>query len=302
MEPVFIIDSIRHYNERLGLPTLHPLITIFELPAPAVPPKDKSKMRFEVYAVYLKDSHCGMLRYGRTFYDYQEGTLIFIGPGQTIEIVRDSENNEPPRGYALLFHPDLLLGTPLRQTIDEYSFFSYSVREALHISLQEREIVEGFFKKIRQEIERPIDRHSKKLIVNNIALFLDYCMRFYDRQFITREDLHKGVIGKLNLLLNDYHRSGRIAREGLPTVAWCAEQLCFSYKYFGDLIKKQTGKTAQEYIHLWVLSLAKEQLLTTEKTVSEIAYELGFEYPQHFARLFKQKTGRTPTEFRLHPN
>ncbi|MCS7018499.1 MAG: helix-turn-helix transcriptional regulator [Cytophagales bacterium] len=304
MENIIVADNIARYNERYGVPTLHPLISIFDLSSSVPSPSSgsKGKVRFELYAIYLKGSHCGMLRYGRTFYDYQEGTLVFIAPGQVIEVIRDTENNEPPKGWALAFHPDLLLGSPLRQNIKDYSFFSYNVREALHISLQEREIIESFFKKIRQEVERPIDRHSKKLLVNTINLLLDHCMRFYDRQFIMREDLHKGVVEKFNTLLERYYQLGRLQNEGLPSVAQCADELCFSYKYFGDLIKKQTGKTAQEYIQLWVLQLAKEQLLVTEKSVSEIAYELGFEYPQHFTRLFKQKIGLTPSEFRLMPN
>jgi AraC-like DNA-binding protein len=299
MEELVVLDSVTQYNQRCGVPTYHPLVSTFELSTASRPAKE-GKIRFELYAIYLKDTHCGTLRYGRTFYDYQEGTLVFIAPGQEIEVVRD--NSQPPKGYVLVFHPDLLLGTALRQGISEYSFFSYSIREALHISSQEREIVEGFFKKIGHEIQRPLDRHSKKLIVNNIALFLDYCMRFYDRQFISREEVYKGVIEKLNQLLNSYYSSGRLPREGLPTVAWCAQELCFSYKYFSDLVKKQTGKTAQEYIQLWILELAKEQLLTTEKNISEIAYELGFEYPQHFTRLFKQRLGYTPKHFRIHAN
>ncbi|MCS6969115.1 MAG: helix-turn-helix transcriptional regulator [Cytophagales bacterium] len=301
MEKITVVDSVTRYNERYKIPTYHPLITVFDLSTSVPPPpsENKGKLRFELYAIYLKDSNCGMLRYGRTFYDYQEGTLVFLAPGQIIEVIRDAQNSQPPKGWALIFHPDLLLGTPLRQNIQDYSFFSYSVREALHISLQEREIVESLFKKMRREIERPLDRYTKKLLVSTIGLFLDYCMRFYDRQFITREDLHKGVVEKFNKLLENYYHSGRLQKEGLPSVAQCAEELCFSYKYFGDLIKKQTGKTAQEYIQLWILQLAKEQLLTTEKSISEIAYELGFEYPQHFTRLFKQKVGYTPTEFRL---
>lgn len=299
MEDIISFDTIAQCNARCGQPTHHPLVTALDLSQS--PPTKAIKTRFGVYAIYLKESRCGDIRYGHTLYDYQEGTLVFIAPGQTVEIIRENPEEEyyQPSGRALYFHPDLLHGTSLAQNIKDYSFFSYSVREALHISAQEKEIVEGFFNKISIEIERPIDKHSKKLIVSNIDLFLSYCQRFYDRQFITREVMHKNITAKFDNLLNSYYQNGRLQQEGLPTVAYCAGKLCLSYKYFGDLVKKETGKTAQEYIQLWVLDLAKNRLAGTTQSVSEIAYELGFEYPQHFTRLFRQKTGHTPSEYRL---
>lgn len=199
----------------------------------------------------------------------------------------------------LFFHPDLIRGTYLGQHIKEYTFFSYEVHEALHLSESERAIVLDCLTKIQTELARPIDKHSKKLIANTLELFLNHCMRFYDRQFITREHVNKGIVEKFETLLDHYFQSDDLLTSGLPTVSYCAEQLHLSAKYFGDLIKKETGKTAQEYIQLRLMDLAKEKMLESDKSVSEIAYELGFKYPQHFTRLFKQKVGYTPNEYRM---
>ncbi|MFI5158595.1 MAG: helix-turn-helix domain-containing protein, partial [Sphingobacteriales bacterium] len=176
--------------------------------------------------------------------------------------------------------------------------FSYEVFEALHLSESERQVVMDCFHKIQLEIQRPIDKHSKKLIVSNIELFLDYCTRFYDRQFITRDTVHKGILERFEHLLNEYFESDKPQTLGLPTVGYCAEQLNLSANYFGDLIKKETGKSAQEYIQLKVIDMAKEKIFDPNKSVSEIAYELGFKYSQHFTRLFKQKVGYSPNEYR----
>ena len=181
----------------------------------------------------------------------------------------------------------------------EYTFFSYNVNEALHLSEKERLFVLDCFDNIQTEIERSVDKHSKKLIADNIELFLNYCIRFYDRQFIIREQTNKGVVEKFETLLDDYFNAEKLSVEGLPSVAYCADQLAMSAKYFGDLIKKETGKSPLEYIQLRLINLAKERMFNSRKSISEIAYELGFKYPQHFTRLFKQKVGVTPNEYRI---
>jgi AraC-like DNA-binding protein len=255
-----------------------------------------SKMSFGFYAVYLKDVRCGDIKYGRNTYDYQDRTLVFVAPGQIINVSIDQDYK--PQGYALLFHPDLIHGTPLGSHMDDYTFFSYESSDALHLSEKERKIVLDCFGKIKYELEQGTDKHSKKLIAANIELFLDYCVRFYDRQFTTRRDVNIGNIGKFDILLKDYFHSDKPQTIGLPSVAYCAEQLHLSPNYFGDMVKKETGKTALEYIQLKTMDIAKEKILDASRSLSEIAYEIGFKYPQHFTRAFKKSTGVTPNEYR----
>ena len=200
---------------------------------------------------------------------------------------------------ALVFHPDLLRGTTLGRTIKDYTFFSYQVNEALHLSEQERHIIIDCFRNIEEELHHTIDKHSQRLIVSNIELFLNYCVRFYDRQFITRENVNKDILTRFENLLNDYFYSEKPESSGLPTVKYCADQMHLSANYFGDLIKKETGKTASEHIQTKLIDIAKEKVFDTGKTSSEIAYELGFQYPQHFSRLFKKVVGVTPNEYRM---
>ncbi|GAA4195769.1 helix-turn-helix domain-containing protein [Pedobacter jeongneungensis] len=254
-------------------------------------------MNFELYCVFLKDVKCGDLKYGRHNYDYQAGTLVFISPGQTIDVENKTDYYQPV-GHGLVFHPDLIRGTSLGKTLSEYNFFSYNTSEALHLSGKERQLVLDLFAKIDTELQQSIDKHSKKLIASNIELLLNYCDRFYDRQFITRDAVNKGVLENFEKLLNGYFRSEKPYSIGLPSVAYCAEELHFSANYFGDLIKKETGKSAQEFIQAKIIDVAKNKIFDSSKTVSEIAYELGFKYPQHFIRLFKKRVGSTPNEYR----
>jgi AraC-like DNA-binding protein len=231
-------------------------------------------------------------------YDYQEGTLVFFAAGQVAGMNSNGETYQP-KGYALIFHPDLIHGTSLGKHIQDYNFFSYQSNEALHLSERERKIVLDCFSKIEYELEHAIDKHSKQLIVANIELFLKYCVRFYDRQFITRDKVHKGILERFENLLNEYFETDKPQTTGLPSVAYCAGELNLSASYFGDLIKKETGKSAQEYIQSKLIDVAKEKIFNINKSVSEVAYELGFKYPQHFTRLFKQKVGYTPNEYRM---
>jgi AraC family transcriptional regulator, transcriptional activator of pobA len=295
MEDIVKLDNVTAYNTMRVVPTLHPLITVLDLSK--AKPMPAQTFNFGLYAVYLKELNCGELKYGRNYYDYQEGTLVFIAPGQVLTVQPGVKTFEP-KGWALLFHPDLIVGTALGKHIHDYSFFSYDVNEALHLSDKERQLVIDCFSKIEYELNQSIDKHSKKLIASNIELFLNYCTRFYDRQFITRDNANKGVLEKFEDVLNGYFTSEKPAVTGLPSVAYCAEALNLSANYFGDLIKKETGKSAQEYIQTKIIDIAKERVFDISKSVSEIAYELGFKYPQHFTRLFKQKVGVSPNEYR----
>lgn len=295
MEEIVRIESVPQYNAMRGAATLHPLITVLDLsksdPMPA------RTFNFGLYAIFLKELKCGELKYGRKNYDYQDGTLVFISPGQVLGIL-PGVKTFAPKGWAVLFHPDLIKGTSLGKHIQAYSFFSYGVNEALHLSEKERQIVQDCFHKIQYELEHSIDKHSKMLIASNIELFLNYCTRFYDRQFITRDNTNRGILEKFEELLNSYFSSDKPQQSGLPTVSYCASELHLSANYFGDLIKKETGKTAQDYIQSKVIDLAKERIFDAGKSISEVAYELGFAYPQHFTRLFKQKVGITPNDYR----
>jgi AraC-like DNA-binding protein len=295
MDSVRRFNTISEYNAFNNNETKHPLVSVVELSK--ANPRSGSRMYFGFYIVFLKDVKCGDMVYGRNTYDYQEGTLVLLAPGQVAGINSNGETYQP-KGYALAFHPDLIHGTSLGRRIQEFTFFGYQSNEALHLSERERNIVLDCFSKIDYELERGVDKHSKRLIVANIELFMDYCTRFYDRQFITRDHMHQGVLARFENLLNDYFRSDKPQTIGLPAVAWCAEQLNLSANYFGDLVKKETGKTAQEYIQAKLIDMAKEKIFDGSKTINQVAYELGFKYPQHFARLFKKRVGHTPQEYR----
>ena len=223
--------------------------------------------------------------------------MVYCGPNQVITTEPEGELHQP-YGIALIYHPDLIKGTSLGKQIHEYSFFGYQSNEALHLSEKEREIVNHCFENIATEIGQNIDRHSKKLIVANLELLLKYCSRFYDRQFITREHANHGILEQVEVRLNEYLMGEKPKTEGLPSVAYFADELHLSANYFGDLVKKETGKTALDFIHLKLLETAKEMVLDNTKSISEIAYDLGFKYPQHFTRLFKQKIGVSPNEYR----
>lgn len=295
MEKIIKINTVDFYNKLRGVETLNPLVSVLDLSKANSLPEET--FNFGLYAIYLKELKCGELRYGRSTYDYQEGTLVCVAPGQIMQVQARPET-VAPKGWALVFHPDLIKGTLLGKHIQEYNFFSYDSNEALHLSEKEKHIVMDCFLKIQDELEQNIDKHSKTLIASNIELFLNYCTRFYDRQFITRDNANKGILERFESILNNYFSSDKPQKIGLPSVAWCAEEMNLSANYFGDLIKKETGTSPQEYIQSKVINIAKEMIFDIDKSISEIAYDLGFKYPQHFTRLFKQKVGVSPNIYR----
>lgn len=300
MERLYPIHSITEYNTDNNHATLHPLVSVIDF--------SKANMRewgdfkavkfqYGLYCIYLKEVKCGDIKYGCEYYDYQSGTLVFFAPGQ-VSVVEKPAAPVKPKGYGLVFHPDLLIGTELGNSISKYKFFDYATNEALHLSDEERRMVLESFARIEYELKQPIDKHSKKLIASSIQLFLDYCQRFYDRQFITRDNVNAGILERFEQLLNNYYEVGLPALNGLPSVSYFADRLHLSPNYFGDLIKKGTGQTAKDYIQNKIIEVAKKVVIETDKSINEIALELGFKYPQHFTRLFKQKIGKTPNEYR----
>ena len=295
MNEITKLDTVQHYCDLFGIEALHPLISIVD--CDKMNPIRHGRRLYNLYAVLLKDTDCGTMSYGRSLYDYEKGTVLFAAPGQVMGADDDGKLHQPA-GWALVFHPELLRGTPLAQSMNEYTYFSYNANEALHLSEHERQTITECMEKIQAELQYPIDKHSRSLIVDNVKLLLDYCIRFYDRQFITRENLNSDILARFETLLDDYFRSGKPVTEGQPTVQYCADKLCLSSNYLSDLLKKETGESALKHIQQKTLEMAKEQVFGTGKSVSEIAYELGFQYPQHFSRWFKKQTGMTPNEYR----
>ncbi|MBF2708479.1 helix-turn-helix domain-containing protein [Flavobacterium soyangense] len=295
MDTIIKLEKISQYNALKDIETQHPLISVFDNSKTKALP-NHCRIHFGFYAIFLKGIHCGELKYGRNTYDYDEGTMVFVAPGQVIEV--NNDENFQPSGLAILFHPDLIKGTALGKKMIQYSFFSYESSEALHLSLKEQQIVKDLFGKLKYELNQSIDKHSKSIMANNIELLLNYCVRFYDRQFITRENINTDILSKFENLLNEYFQSETTKDLGLPSVGYFADCLHLSPNYFGDLIKKETGKSAQEHIQLKLMDTAKEKIFDIEKSISQIAFELGFKYPQHFNRMFKKNTGCTPNEYR----
>lgn len=296
MEKIHInFDSIDAYNKLYGLPTLHPLVTVIDLKR-ATNSVNHVVVNYGVYALFLKKGVNCTLKYGRKYYDYQEGSVVSFAPGQIIEV--DMERDEiAPDVVGLMFHPDLIYGTPLGEKISSFSFFNYSQMEALHLSQDERDIFLDCLDKIQKELEHPVDHHSASLLSVNIQVLLEYLHRFYDRQFITRHKVNSDVLAQFERELHSYYNKPN-GKDELPSVAYFADKVNLSPGYFGDLIKKETGITAQEMISKHVVSMAKHRLTVSNEDISIIAYDLGFQYPQHFSRLFKRITGQTPKQFR----
>ncbi len=289
------IQSVDEYSKLRGAETLHPLINILDYANLEF--LEPGSYNFGFYCIFLKETKCGDLRYGKEPYDYQEESLVFVAPGQILTVEKYLPGTRP-KGKVLIFHPDFLRGTVLKNIMNDYSFFSYSSNEALHLSKKERKMVVNVLETIKDELQQNLDKHSKTLVISHLIVLLNYSTRFYDRQFITREHVNKGILERFESILNSYFTSEKPQEKGLPTVSYCAEELHLSANYFGDLIKKETGISALEYIQTKVIDVAKERIFDIDKSISEIAYELGFKYPAHFTRLFKQKTGTTPVEYR----
>ena len=295
--PLTEIDSIKTYNEIMGLKTKHPLVAVVNL-QDAGRMIDKARWNYGLYALWIKHGIGCAIHYGRQNYDYQEGTVVSFAPGQVVQIdLLDPEAARKTQG--LLFHPDLIYGTPLGEKIKKYSFFSYGQREALHLSDNEQKVLQNCLANIKLEMQNPVDQHSRGLLCDHIELFLDYCMRFYDRQFYTRAKVNGDVLEQFESEIESYLDQPDISLKGLPSVKYFADKACLTPGYFGDLIKRETGKTAQEYIQLKLIDRAKQLLHGTSLTVNQVADALGFQYPQHFVRMFKKQTGQTPGQFRL---
>ena len=299
MDNIINIDNITQLCEALQQnKPKHPLVTVVDFSKVDFENHGNVKVSTGFYTIMLKNQCPGALRYGRNYYDFQDGTLVFIAPNQVITMEDPEETEEEIKGWGLYFHPELIRGSSLNSKMKDYSFFSYDLHEALHLSEDEKEKLGSIVKDIENELENNIDKHSKTLIVSSIELLLNYCNRFYDRQFITRTENNKDLIGRFDELLNQYIHSDKLSTLGLPTVKYCAEQMHLSANYLSDLLKKETGKNTTEHIQYQVVELAKDKLLGSTAPVSEIAYDLGFEYPQYFSKLFKKNTGMSPAEYR----
>ena len=286
--------SALHDFYQVGGPR-HPLISIIDLKKgnPDRRPEEQF-YRLGLYSIVCKRFK-GLLRYGKSAYDFEEGTLMFTAPHQ---VVAGSPDIQVSEGWGLFFHPDLLNRSELGRKIDSYSFFHYDVNEALHISEEEDAVLQDCLKKIEREYSQNMDKHTQNLIIDNIQLMLNYCDRFYDRQFLTRGKTNNDLVQQFERLLSDYFSQDSLVEVGIPDVKYFASHLNLSPGYLSDLLHKYTGKTTQEHIHLRLTDKAKSLLWGTDKSVSEIAYELGFEHPSHFTKLFKTKTGLAPMQFR----
>ena len=290
-------NTIQEFNDYYGFETLHPLISVVHYDKNE--PITESMVHYGFYAIFLKENKGCRLSYGRTQYDFDEMTITSFEPGQVIHVEQElyGEATVFPRWTALVFHPDFIKRTNLGRNIGRYEFFSYNSTEALHLSQQEIEVFRSVLNMIEQELHHAIDKHSRELMVSNIELLLNYCLRFYDRQFVTREEINHSVVQKFESLLHDYMEH-EAAKEGVPTVAYFADKCCFSPGYFGELVKTETGRTAQDFISDYMVQFAKRQLDNPSLSISQVSETLGFEYPQHFVRFFKRKTGTTPKEYR----
>jgi len=295
MNGIIKVDTIDLYNKLYGLETTHPLVAVVDLTKATTFP-NHVRMNMGVYSLFLKQTKCGDLTYGKKLYDYQEGTIVTFAPGQVIGI--ELKEDARPISMGIVFHPDLIRGTSLGENIKHYSFFSYEVNEALHLSEEERQIILDCLDKVRIELSHDIDKHGKTLIAKNIELLLDYCMRFYERQFNTRSKANKDILVQFEALLDDYFQGENAENNGYPTVKYFADKVFLSPNYFGDLIKKETGQTAQQYILLKLISVAKDRIVNTNQSVTEVAYGLGFQYAQHLSRLFKKNVGCSPNEYK----
>lgn len=297
-EKILKLGTVHQCNCCLGGKTLHPLISVIDLSKAQLSPH--TDIKFGFYTVLINECKCEAHAYGQQYYDYSDGALFCLTPGETID--REKTKSEfPSKGWILAFHPDLICGTTLGMNIDNYSFFSYQPTEALHLSLREKQTLLDLLNKIDQELQRYIDCHSKKIVSTYVELLLDYCTRFYERQFITRCEANKNIIERLDIIIDNYFETGKPQTHELLSAEYCADLLQLSSDYLCDMLKFETGKHFEEYVQFKRFEIAKKWLLDTDKAVNEISKELGFQSAQYFSRLFKKLTGFSPNDFRM-PN
>lgn len=294
MSEIKKISTVHDFNELLGVEDRHPLVSVIDFSA--YPPRPLFRALLGVYGIYIREDEPQNVVYGTSSYDFLGGTLIAIAPGQ-IGGAEDTGNPVQRKGWAILFDAELLRGTSLAQKIQQYTFFSYEVSEALHMQDSERETIVECLKHIREELSGPQDEYSRTILVAYIEVLLNYCMRFYGRQFATRKAESKDILARFERMLNDYFDKGDQLRHGLPNVQECADRLTLSPNYFSDLMKRETGETPHDHIQRFIVERAKKALTEGGKTVSEVAYDLGFNYTHHLSRLFKKATGMSPTEY-----
>ena len=276
----------------------HPLVAVIDFSKYKEEFNSGMKITLGFYSVMFKNFCTNKIKYGQQAYDFQDGSLICIAPRKLISLDEPAKMETDARGWGVFFHPDLIHGTSLGRKIKEFSFFSYESSEALHLSVKEKRILDDCVQKIDFELAENIDKHSQTLIVSNVELLLNYCVRYYDRQFITRKSANHNILSKVDGLLTRYFQSPNLTEKGLPTVKYLADNVFLSPNYLSDLMRKETGMNAQDRIHYYLIEEAKNLLLSSDKSVGELSFSLGFEYPQYFSRLFKAKTGMTPVEFR----
>lgn len=293
MSKILKVRSVNDYGSYLGCPARHPLVCVIDYAE--VSPIRHSLNNYGVYALFLRDDVGVELDYGCGRYDYNKGTLLCVAPGQ-VGGKEDNGERVSITGWALLFHPDLLRGTPLEKRIRDYSFFDYRVNEALHMSDREHDILVSLMRRMREELDNERDAQQDAILVGYIGLVLNFCQRFYNRQFQSREAENSDILVRFNRLLADYYEQQLQLKFGLPTVQYCADRLCLSPNYFGDVVKRTTGDTASNHIRRFVIRLAKNGLSAGE-SVAQVADRLGFEYPQHFSRMFRRQEGITPSEY-----
>jgi len=299
MAAVHHIETISELNRLFNQDKpRHPLVSVIDFTHADINAQDGVLMTSGFYSVMFKNYCVGDVKYGRKQIDFQEATLFCIAPRQAITIEDDRNKQEERIGWGLFFHPDLIRGTSLAGKMKDYTFFSYEASEALHLSDKEQLTLRTCIQTIDQELSENIDRHSQTLIVSTIELLLNYCSRYYDRQFITRKSANSDLLIRFDQVLKAYFDDKQLRTKGLPTVGYLADQLALSAHYLSDLLKKETGQNAQDHIHAYLIEEAKTNLLGSRASVSEIAYQLGFEYPQYFSKLFKAKTGMTPATYR----
>lgn len=298
MDSILEIKTISELNKMLGQEEpKHPLMAVLDFSKIDFSTYGSLKVSMGFYSVMLKNLCPGTMSYGRNYYDFQEGSLFFTAPNQVIGM-ENPEKTEDVYGWALIFHPELLRGTSLGAKMKDYNFFSYNVHEALHLSEKEKSKLNEIVDDLQNELDQNIDKHSKTLIVSTLELLLNYSNRYYDRQFYTRTESNKDILGDFEGALAHYFSSEELQTLGFPSVKYFAEALNLSPNYLSDLLKKETGKNGTDHIQLHVIELAKDKLLNSRVSVSEIAYELGFEYPQYFSKMFKKHTGESPAEYR----